>query len=416
MLITNVSSGASPSTNRAGTKGPNIHPEEEFAGSAANVEHVTGACKRRIGRRVNNAERRATHNAVERIRRETLNGRFLILASLLPPLTLANFRRPSKASIVKSTIATLNATRRHRILAAELLHGLAAEAEELRKEVNQWRARTLIPMLNVPLRSDGYHAVLRAGRYHFALTLEEGPQPEESEQDDVDGEDVNSDEETETTEAALPLASSPQHEVPPTQPCFTRSPNAVYPTGLQPYPKQAHDGCLSVSPPLLSTQISPSSSGWDGPVTPAPMPSRPDVGMVELLLPEAMMKEYDGRTYSESLGLHSAGAAYDLGSTFNNEDIGNGMGVGAMNGIGGDMHWAVGNPFHTPRAQQQAIAQVREVYERQQYVLRMSAAMAMGMPVSLNMGVMPVDIGVLLDAGMQLAGTGGRVFGGAHNQ
>ncbi|KAF8177211.1 hypothetical protein BJ912DRAFT_857036, partial [Pholiota molesta] len=33
--------------------------------------------KRKPSRRANTAERRATHNAVERQRRETLNGRFL---------------------------------------------------------------------------------------------------------------------------------------------------------------------------------------------------------------------------------------------------------------------------------------------------------------------------------------------------
>ncbi|KAJ7688771.1 hypothetical protein B0H14DRAFT_872309 [Mycena olivaceomarginata] len=56
--------------------------------------------KRRAARRANTAERRATHNAVERMRRETLNGRFLTLESLLPPL--AALRRPSKAAIVSS--------------------------------------------------------------------------------------------------------------------------------------------------------------------------------------------------------------------------------------------------------------------------------------------------------------------------
>ncbi|KAF9649016.1 hypothetical protein BDM02DRAFT_3095452, partial [Thelephora ganbajun] len=36
------------------------------------------AGKRKPSRRANTAERRATHNAVERQRRETLNGRFLV--------------------------------------------------------------------------------------------------------------------------------------------------------------------------------------------------------------------------------------------------------------------------------------------------------------------------------------------------
>ena len=38
--------------------------------------------KRKPNRRANTAERRATHNAVERQRRETLNGRFLVCVSL----------------------------------------------------------------------------------------------------------------------------------------------------------------------------------------------------------------------------------------------------------------------------------------------------------------------------------------------
>jgi hypothetical protein len=37
-----------------------------------------GAVRRKPARRANTAERRATHNAVERQRRETLNGRFLV--------------------------------------------------------------------------------------------------------------------------------------------------------------------------------------------------------------------------------------------------------------------------------------------------------------------------------------------------
>lgn len=37
--------------------------------------------KRKPSRRANTAERRATHNAVERQRRETLNGRFLVSLS-----------------------------------------------------------------------------------------------------------------------------------------------------------------------------------------------------------------------------------------------------------------------------------------------------------------------------------------------
>ncbi|KAI9065045.1 hypothetical protein FKP32DRAFT_1568647 [Trametes sanguinea] len=40
--------------------------------------------KRKPSRRANTAERRATHNAVERARRETLNGRFLVTSPPYP--------------------------------------------------------------------------------------------------------------------------------------------------------------------------------------------------------------------------------------------------------------------------------------------------------------------------------------------
>lgn len=45
--------------------------------AATNATNAT-AEKRKTSRRANTAERRATHNAVERQRRETLNGRFLV--------------------------------------------------------------------------------------------------------------------------------------------------------------------------------------------------------------------------------------------------------------------------------------------------------------------------------------------------
>ncbi|KAH0588360.1 hypothetical protein H2248_004216 [Termitomyces sp. 'cryptogamus'] len=63
--------------------------------------HVSGPDPGRAAasRRANTAKRRATHNAVECQRRETLNGRFLI-------------RRPSKSSIVNSSIAHIHASRR----------------------------------------------------------------------------------------------------------------------------------------------------------------------------------------------------------------------------------------------------------------------------------------------------------------
>ena len=54
--------------------------------------------KRKGRRPPSTAERRATHNAVERARRESLNGRFMELASALP--AMAQVKRPSKSIIV----------------------------------------------------------------------------------------------------------------------------------------------------------------------------------------------------------------------------------------------------------------------------------------------------------------------------
>ncbi|KAI8062155.1 hypothetical protein BC940DRAFT_322334 [Gongronella butleri] len=48
------------------------------------------------------AERRAEHNAIERARRETLNGKFQQLAEALP--NLQNYRRPSKGQIVEKAL------------------------------------------------------------------------------------------------------------------------------------------------------------------------------------------------------------------------------------------------------------------------------------------------------------------------
>jgi hypothetical protein len=108
--------------------------------------------KRKPNRRANTAERRATHNAVERQRRETLNGRFLDLAALLP--NLATVRRPSKSAIVNSSIAIVHAHRRRIALSARALRTLKAESDALRRELNEWRARSNLPRVEEPPRAD----------------------------------------------------------------------------------------------------------------------------------------------------------------------------------------------------------------------------------------------------------------------
>jgi hypothetical protein len=119
-----------------------------------------GGVKRtlKMKQRISTADRRASHNAVERQRREALNARFLDLAGVLP--NLASVRRPSKSSIVNSSIAYINASRRHRILAAQQLSLLHEECQSLRREANEWRSRAGVMRLDTPSRGDSFSMVL----------------------------------------------------------------------------------------------------------------------------------------------------------------------------------------------------------------------------------------------------------------
>ncbi|KAJ6550221.1 hypothetical protein B0H19DRAFT_1074088 [Mycena capillaripes] len=142
---------------------------------------MLGGAKSKTTRRANTAERRATHNAVERQRRETLNGRFMDLAGMLS--NLRQIRRPSKSAIVNSAIAHLNASRRHRILAAHELRMMKDEADTLRHELNVWRARSGAPFVEEPMRGDAFGIVLR-GELEFEagemmLDGDEGEEDEE---------------------------------------------------------------------------------------------------------------------------------------------------------------------------------------------------------------------------------------------
>ncbi|KAG5350588.1 hypothetical protein C0989_010254 [Termitomyces sp. Mn162] len=139
---------------------------------------AAAAARRKPNRRANTAERRATHNAVERQRRETLNGRFLDLAALLP--NLSQIRRPSKSSIVNSSIAHIHASRRHRMLASRELRLLKLEADALRRELNDWRERAGIPRIDEPVRGEGFSMILSA-----ELELIVGvPEPDDDDDDD----------------------------------------------------------------------------------------------------------------------------------------------------------------------------------------------------------------------------------------
>jgi len=214
-------------------------------------------------RRANTAERRATHNAVERQRRETLNGRFLDLAALLP--NLSQIRRPSKSSIVNSSIAHINASRRHRILAAQQLRLLKSETDALRHEVNEWRMRAGVPGVEEPRRADGF-AVILSGELEF----EAGDMMEGEEGEDEDdfrggayGAQYGSYDEPEEfihiqqqqQRQQVELMVQPQF-VPPEVVHQHTQPMTIA-IGPQPHSRQSH------SPPAPHYVASPTSAGFD---------------------------------------------------------------------------------------------------------------------------------------------------------
>ncbi|KAJ7676557.1 hypothetical protein DFH06DRAFT_1291552 [Mycena polygramma] len=150
--------GSSPSdTSLAIGASPSIFMNftaEDTINGAVGAERTVKAM-----RRVNTAERRATHNAVERQRRVTLHGRFLDLAALMS--NLDHVRRPTKSVIVNSSIAYLNTSARHRILSTQQLRIMKSEADALRQEVNEWRAGAGVVFLEEPLRSEAFGILLR---------------------------------------------------------------------------------------------------------------------------------------------------------------------------------------------------------------------------------------------------------------
>ncbi|KAL0061349.1 hypothetical protein AAF712_011807 [Marasmius tenuissimus] len=103
------------------------------------------------------ADRRATHTAVEKIRRDALNKRIQTLASLVP---IPSGTRTSKYRIVNSTIAHLRASRNHRVLAARELSALETEANLLRDEVNRWRVRAGRTPMRAERRSASFKSVV----------------------------------------------------------------------------------------------------------------------------------------------------------------------------------------------------------------------------------------------------------------
>lgn len=95
--------------------------------------------KKRGRRPPSTAERRASHNAVERARRESLNVRFIELANALP--SMASVKRPSKSMIVNKSLEFIFG-------AEEREKALKDEAADLRREVDELRAQLGLPPKN----------------------------------------------------------------------------------------------------------------------------------------------------------------------------------------------------------------------------------------------------------------------------
>ncbi|ORY29755.1 hypothetical protein BCR39DRAFT_161498 [Naematelia encephala] len=147
-------------------------------------------------KRVNTAEKRHQHNAIERQRRETLNGKFLSLARLLP--ALASHRRPSKSAIVNGSISHLTHQRDQRLMAARLLRKMCAEHDELLNEVNEWRKANGFPAKeSAPAWTDEVEDVCSVEKEVFGNFASMGG--------DDDGDDDGADAEADAGEVSLDL-------------------------------------------------------------------------------------------------------------------------------------------------------------------------------------------------------------------
>lgn len=107
----------------------------QTAGSIPKVRRSSGGGNKKG----TSAERRATHNAVERARRESLNVRFLELAANLP--ATSTVRRPSKSLIVNKSLAFVGQALSNETTYRLRLDELVREHRELLEEVNTFRLR-----------------------------------------------------------------------------------------------------------------------------------------------------------------------------------------------------------------------------------------------------------------------------------
>jgi hypothetical protein len=179
-----------------------IKNEPSFGGSPASApvapSTASGAAptkpKSKPRKRVNTAEKRHQHNAIERQRRETLNGKFLSLARLLP--SLATVRRPSKSAIVNGSISHLTYQRNQRLLAAKLLRNVCAQHDALLSEVNEWRkASGYAPKQMSPTWTDEMEEVVAVEKEQFGnfSTMGGDGDDNDNEDDDTNSNDMSLD-------------------------------------------------------------------------------------------------------------------------------------------------------------------------------------------------------------------------------
>ncbi|KAH9823809.1 hypothetical protein DFH28DRAFT_225438 [Melampsora americana] len=114
------------------------------------------------------AERRATHNAIERARRESLNGRFLELARALP--TMGNVKRPSKSVIVNKSLEWISESQMREF-------HLIRENNYLRAQVNELRSQLRLSPLPPTTYGDPVHVQPKAYNHYRPPNLFPSGQP-----------------------------------------------------------------------------------------------------------------------------------------------------------------------------------------------------------------------------------------------
>ncbi|KAI8145337.1 hypothetical protein BJV82DRAFT_34527 [Fennellomyces sp. T-0311] len=104
---------------------------------------------------LSNPARRAEHNATERARRESLNGKFRLLASILP--NLQNSKKPSKSQIIEKALEWVE----HSLLSEERYHFELLRLEQENKKIGHQLQNCLASsqqwQLNTPPNDAGFN-------------------------------------------------------------------------------------------------------------------------------------------------------------------------------------------------------------------------------------------------------------------